>query len=514
MNDHDHPHDHAHTPDHQGRDHHGHGHGHDHDHDHDDPFHVHPTRELNVDEFDPANRSLAEALRISFGILKFVVLVLLVVLIVVGGYREINEGQVGIKLRFGAPRGEWLTEGDQRRFAVEVLEPGAHFALPEPIDQVIIVPTRAQLLTIESRRVEAVNPQTGRTQSIIDTGFWFEERADQATLPLEEKTARGAGLTPGRDGSLITSDKNIVHGRWSISYRIDDAATFARHVGSTDVTESLRRADELVRQAAERAIVHVVATTDVEAFVRARVDRAGIRERANATLAEMPSGIVVTDVLLDTATPPLRVRDAFQAVNDAQSERDQNKEEARKEAEQTLTETAGRAHPALVLAIDFYEQAIRIGDEQAVDRARAAIDALLAERTVGEALAPLAGQPLLDADRLAWVASELADASVGGDVSDRIERAESDRTNLEAQVQAELNAFLAQYEKFKNDPQLKRIIRQRLWQDTVQEILTSAQEVFYLPEDAASLYIVTGSNPEIRRMTETEARERQLQQQE
>jgi len=512
MNDHDHPHDHAHTPDHQGRDHHGHAH--DHDHDHDDPFHVHPTRELNVDEFDPANRSLAEALRISFGILKFVVLVLLVVLVVVGGYREINEGQVGIKLRFGAPQGEWLTEGDQRRFAVEVLEPGAHFALPEPIDQVIIVPTRAQLLTIESRRIEAVNPRTGQSQSILDTGFWFEERADQATLPLEEKTARGAGLTPGRDGSLITSDKNIVHGKWSISYRIDDAPTFARHVGSTDVTESLRRADELVRQAAERAIVHVVATTDVEAFVRAQVDRAAIRELANATLAEMPSGIVVTDVLLDTATPPLRVRDAFQAVNDAQSERDQRKEEARKEAEQTLTETAGRAHPALVLAIDSYEQAIRAGDERAVAAGRAAIDALLAERSVGEALQPLAGEQLADPMRYQRILEDLADATVGGDVSDRIGRAESDRTNIEAQVQAELNAFLAQYEKFRNDPQLKRIIRQRLWQDTVQEVLTGAKEVFYLPQGAASLYIVTGSNPEIRQMTETEARERQLQQQE
>jgi len=509
MNDQDHQHDH--DPAHD----HGHDHGHDHHgHDHDDPFHVHPTRELNVDEFDPANRSLAEALRISFGILKIVVLVLVVLLVVVGGYREINEGQVGIKLRFGAPQGQWLTEGDQRRFNVEVLEPGAHFALPEPIDQVIIVPTRAQLLTIESRRVQAVHPRTGEIQAITDTGFWFEERADQATLPLDQKTPRGAGLTPGRDGSLITADKNIVHGRWSISYRISDAATFARNVGSTDVTESLRRADQLVRQAAERAIVHVVATTGVEDFVQARVDRAAIRQLANDTLAEIPSGIAVTDVLLDTATAPLSVRGAFQAVNDAQTERDQRKEEARKEREQTLTEAAGRAHPALVLAIDFYEKAIREGDEQRVAIGRAAINDLLAERTVGEALEPLADQPLADPAQYERIMTELADATVGGEVSNRIGQAESQRTDIEAVVQAELNAFLAQYEKFKNDPQLERIIRQRLWQDTVQTILSGAKEVFYLPDERSDMILVIGSNPEIRKMTEEEARERQMQQQE
>jgi membrane protease subunit HflK len=504
MNDHDHQHDHQ-----------GHGHDHHgHDHDHDDPFHVHQTRELNVDEFDPANRSLAEALRISFGILKIVVAVLVVLLVVVGGYREVKEGQVGIKLRFGAPQGVWRTEGGEQVFSVEVLEPGAHFALPEPIDRVIIVPTRAQLLTIESRRIEAMNPDTGRPQVVMDTGFWFEDRPGDETKPLEEKTPRGAGLMPGRDGSLLTADNNIVHGKWSISYRIEDAATFARHVGSTDVTESLRRADRLVRQAAERAIVHVVATTGVEDFVQSKVDRLTIRQLANATLAEMTSGIVVNEVLLPTATPPLQVREAFAAVNNASSESKRRQEEARKDAEQTLTETAGRAHTALVKVIDYYEQAIREDDQPRIDKGRAAINALLSERTVGEALEPFADDARFDPAAYEKIISEVADATVGGEVSNRIKRAESDSTDLEAAVQAEKNAFLAQYEKFKNDPQLERIIRQRLWQDTVQEMLTGVTEVFYLPRDASRLYIVLGSNPEIRKMTETEARKRQLQEQE
>jgi regulator of protease activity HflC (stomatin/prohibitin superfamily) len=133
---------------------------------------------------------------------------------------------------------------------------------------------------------------------------------------------------------------------------------------------------------------------------------------------------------------------------------------------------------------------------------------------VGEALEPFADDARFDPAAYEKIISEVADATVGGEVSNRIKRAESDSTDLEAAVQAEKNAFLAQYEKFKNDPQLERIIRQRLWQDTVQEMLTGVTEVFYLPRDASRLYIVLGSNPEIRKMTETEARKRQLQEQE
>jgi hypothetical protein len=76
-----------------------------HDHAHDDPFHVHATDELNTEDFDAANRSLAEALRISFGILKFVVLGLLIVFFVQGSYNEVKAGQVSIVCRLGAPKG-------------------------------------------------------------------------------------------------------------------------------------------------------------------------------------------------------------------------------------------------------------------------------------------------------------------------------------------------------------------------------------------------------------------------
>ena len=500
MNDHEHQHPHGHD----------HDHAHGHDHDHDDPFHVHATRELNIDEFDPANRSLAEALRISFGILKIVVIVLLILLLVVGGYREVKDGQVAIKLRFGAPQGEWLGQGAERHFAVEVLKPGPHFALPEPIDRLIIVPTKEQSLTIESRKLRVMNPQTGGEQTIVDTGFWFEMRDEDATKKLEEITPRGAGLTPGRDGSLITADHNIVHGKWKINYRIEDAAAFARHVGSTDITESLRRAEDLVRQSAECAIVHVVAQTSVEDFVGSNVDSGAIRELTNARLASVPSGIIVNEVLLQGNTPPLKVLDAFNAVNQAQSEKAKQIEEAGKEAEQTLTETAGRANRALMLVIDYYEQAVRERDAWRMALGRDALNALLAERTVAEALEPLASDERMATSRFGRIIDELSDARVGGAVSERIKQAEADRRNLKAVVQSEYNAFRAQYEKFAGDPQLERIVRQRLWQDTVQEVFRNAREVFYLPRDASELYIVLGSNPEIRRMSESEASRKQL----
>ncbi len=449
---------------------------HDH-HDHDahgpgDPFHAHPTRELNTDDFDAANRSLAEALRISFGILKFVVIALLVAFIAQGSYNMISQNQVGIVLRFGAPRGQWVGEGDQRRFVTEVLKPGAHFALPEPIDRVVVIPIDAQLLQ-------------------IDGAFWFEPREADRDKPLEQVRAPIGGLQPGRDGSLLTADRNIVHGKWSVAYRIteDGASDFARNIGATDVKESLRRAADVVRQVVESAIVHVVAATDVDQFVASNVDRQRIRRIAHEKLEAMGAGIEITDVFLNTPTPPVGdVLAAFNEVNNAQSTKAQRIEEARQQQQRILIETAGRGHAVLLAAIESYERARAAADAGAIAQARAAIDEMLASP------------------------QSLAKHEIGGAVAERINRADADRTNIEAAMKSEADAFLSQYDKYKDDPSLERIIRERLRQDTLQAIFTAEDvETFWLTEDADELYIEIGRDPEVRRARQTAQRRQEIE---
>lgn len=610
----DHDHGHAHEHDHG----HAHGHSHGHGHAHDDPFHVHPTRDLDTEGFDPAQRSLAEALRISFGILKVAVLVLLIVFVVVGSYREIENTQVGVRVRFGAPLGRtvvepmaasnWLTtelglssakartvaeqlfvdegtetpvvvgngpaslrlsseplatEGDRelarwrvtvdpavagarkrtltasrvaqpggepvvqvsvRRYEIEVMEPGAHFGFPEPIDRIIVVPTTVQSVLVGPTETRVYDLTAGREVDYEDTGFWFD--AGDLSMSLEEIPAPPGGLVPGTDGSLITTDGAIVHGLFTVDYRIDPdrAGQFVQNVGSESIRLSLLRAQHLVREAASRAIVHVVAQTTVEEFWRGGVNRAEILRQTQAMLDQVRSGLTVTEVTVDKPTPPLSVLGSFNRVNEAQADKQQRIEEARREATETLTETAGRAYEPLAVVMDVYRDARRDGRADMATAARQALDAMLDGRPVGEAIGMIPATQTDDAltpQRREQLLAQYAPVTVSGDARQIIDRARSEKQDIETRVRAEAETFtryLERYGEFETDagtgerrlvavnPALRRIIIHRQWQDMLQDVVGGARETFWLPRDPDHLYLELGRNPELRRAQESERR--------
>jgi len=566
------------------------------DHAHGDPFHVHPTGELDESTLDPASRSMAEALRISFNILKFVVLLLILVFVVVGGYRNIEDNQVGVRFRFGAPIGErieqplneWLLErlptdaaalnnalsvddvlaertvripgaigqtevrftaagdadaskertADQpRRFTmhvtyadgrkaerpvlvrrtegqpaatveggrllVDLLEPGLHFVLPAPIDEVVLVPTRPQLVNIEPSRRGAD----------YDPAFWFTPREADIGKPLAEQQPQRGGLVPGRDGALITADKNLVHGRWSLEYRIDptDAGRFVRNIGGESITDALRRAEAVVREAGESAILHVTARTPVGVFIAGNTDRDKIRAIAQAKLNAMEAGLTITRVLQDAGIPPLAVRDAFNAVNEAQTERARLIEEARQFAGSELQTVAGSAYDAMILAVDYYERARNLDDAARIDRGERVITNLLDGQRVDEALQPLTDEPAewVDPQRLNQA---MQPTTVQGAVTDVIKQATAERTNRVARLQAEADAFESQYAQYEGDPALRRIIVDRMWQDMMQQVFSQAEEVFHLPRDVTELRMDLPRNPDVRRNLEATAQQRMIEQ--
>ena len=95
---------------------HAHGHSHDEPHEHDTA----PTREL-----DAAGKSLSDALRLSFFILK-IIMIVLVIAFLISGFKTVDSGEKAMVLRFGAIRGV----GEER-----VLGPGWHWVFPYPIDE-------------------------------------------------------------------------------------------------------------------------------------------------------------------------------------------------------------------------------------------------------------------------------------------------------------------------------------------------------------------------------------------
>src|SRR5690242_21629920 len=82
---------------------------------------------------DAGTQALSEALRSSFGIVKFVML-LLVGLFLASGFFTVGPQERAIIIRLGKPVGE----GPKA-----LLGPGLHYSLPYPIDEYVKVPITA-----------------------------------------------------------------------------------------------------------------------------------------------------------------------------------------------------------------------------------------------------------------------------------------------------------------------------------------------------------------------------------
>ena len=386
--------------------------------------------EAGQKETELAAQSLADSLRISFGILKFIMIALATVFAFSGLY-SVDEGTIAVHVRLGKILGE---PGEQ------VVEPGGpYFAFPSPVDEVVRVPTTLQ--------------EVG-----VDTAFWFGSGGG-------EDHKEGA-LRPGVDGSLITGDKNVVHGRWTITYKIpynpqdpeevDAPKLFAQRVGSKE------RADEIVRYAAEQAIVRVVSQTVVDNFIRGDINNEVVRELAQAALDRIQTGISITAVSQRDYTVPLRVLPDFQAVNKAESEKALSIEKAERFRAEVLNKVAGKGYPALLEAIDAYERARQSGNPDAVGSADARISELL--------LSP----------------------DTGGRVAEIINSAKTYRTEVVEYVRGAAGRFSRLVDQHDENP---RIIRDRMRQDAIEQVLNGDVETFYLPPGEKVIYLEMNRKP-------------------
>jgi len=87
------------------------------------------------DGLDAAGRSLSEALRISFIILK-VIMIVLVVAFLASGFETVGPDEQALVLRFGKIQGV----GEDR-----LLGPGLHWILPYPIDEIVKIPVETKV---------------------------------------------------------------------------------------------------------------------------------------------------------------------------------------------------------------------------------------------------------------------------------------------------------------------------------------------------------------------------------
>lgn len=282
---HEHRHEPGHKHDHE-HDHHHHDHDHDHDHDHG------PVGGPSAPETfeDAGAQALSDALRSSFAIVK-VLMAVLVGVFLFSGFFTVGPQEKAVILRFGRPAE-----------SARLLEPGAHWAFPPPIDEVVRIPV-------------------GQVQTVSSSIGWYP--VNGLGEPLEAEPVPGAGLRPVRDGYLLSGDGNIIHLTATLRYRIAEPGL--RYL------LDFANASNLVQNAFNNALIYAAARFTVDDILTR--DQAGFREAVRARLEDMVArhefGIIIDQIDNLRVTPPRQLKLAFDQVLEAEVRRSKEINDAR-----------------------------------------------------------------------------------------------------------------------------------------------------------------------------------------
>lgn len=383
---------------------------------------------------DPAQQAMADALRVTFFLLKLVMLALIVAFLFSGCY-TVESQKAAIRLLFGRVIGQ----GPAR-----VVQPGGpYFAAPFPIMRVVKIPTASRTLR-------------------LDRSFWYES-SDSRGQTRAELGDHGGPLDPVKDGSLLTGDANVVHAQWTIIYHIHDPVLFVEHVGDpSSETRMTSDADALVRNVAERSVVHAVARFTADQIQKGLrgADYEAIRRHMQATLDALDSGLRIEAVTATQVVFPLPVQESFRQVLQAQNEKARLIDEAQKQRATILGETAGEAYDPLLALIQQYELASSRQDAAALQQLDQQLDSAFRRLSVpwGDRQVPIGGK----------VASLMNEAAVY-------------RGSIVKRTQADADYFRALKAQYDHNA---RVVLDRLWQDAVQQALADPDvEMLFVPRN-------------------------------
>ncbi len=251
--------------------------------------------------------ALQDALRVSFRVLRFV-MVILVVVYVFSGIRVVPQDEKAVVLIFGKIRGV----GEDR-----VRGPGFFWTWPAPIAEIVPVKTE-QVRVLDTRGV-----------------FWYF--VDPLTPPdMEGNFPSGPTLDPTRDGYTITGDVNLLHTRWVLRYKVRNAESYALAFQSVDqlLLNELRHA--VVRASAGISIDRAL-RTDIDSFIRA------VENTCRKGVDALNLGILIQGIELVGKSAPLQMTDAFSQVTIAENNRAEVYSLALRDKTQMLNEAEAEA---------------------------------------------------------------------------------------------------------------------------------------------------------------------------
>ncbi len=400
-----------------------HPHSHSHAHPRDHAAHTEPVR----DEFDAANTELANALRRSFGVLKLIMIVL-VILYFLSGWFAVSPGERAVVYRFGdiVDRGK----------ATAVRGQGWHWSWPFPIDS-----------------VEKVDVQ----RRTLPVSFMLEvTEKEQASGKIEP---RFGALSPNRDDYLLTGDANIIHASLEIRYHVEPdgvidylrniydmpaeksegVAARARYEQRPEYTLLSNLARDAVIETAARWSALAIRGKEQDLFLR-EVSLALTRQLEAFAEAGMPLGLKLEDtggvvalkrMNLEAILPPRQTQEAFDNVFTAEQRKSQRIDMARARGVARMLQTAGPGYQELADAVR-QEFDLLLAQSAARGNAGGDADAIAAEREAVEALLHKSA----------------------GDVRSIIRQAEVDRTQLVKGAQGDYERLLAVLPEYLKNPRV------------------------------------------------------------
>jgi modulator of FtsH protease HflK len=205
-----------------------------------------------------------------------IIIGLLVVLLLFNCFKLIDERERGVVLRFGAYD--------------RIMQPGANFKLPWPIETVKVV---------EANKIEKLKDSV----------------------------------------SVLTQDENIVEIEFNVQYKISNPRLYL--YGFRD---SEQQGVETVQHAAESAVREVVGNNTMDKVLFERSQLAGeAQKHLQETLDLYKTGLIVTQFTLPNARWPEEVKQAFDDAISARENKNQLESEARAYASKIVPEAKGDA---------------------------------------------------------------------------------------------------------------------------------------------------------------------------
>jgi len=268
------------------------------------------------ERLDPANQALADALRISFMILKLVI-IFVVGLFIAGGFYQVEQNQRAVELLFGRVQGAGREA---------IAEPGWHWVWPY-VGEVILIPSPKAVQTLdvdsfwyymtEKEKTLGKVTRVEKTLQIVRDGYSLTStrRADRALL-IDDSD--GGGLDRG-ERELSVTDYNLVHTKWRIEYYVTDPITFVGNLWDGR-KQSWFIVDRLLRSVLSDAVINVSAHRDIDWILWQNTNQFtnDVEVLMTARLEALDVGLTAELILIDKSIPH-QVRSVFNKATSARS---------------------------------------------------------------------------------------------------------------------------------------------------------------------------------------------------